>query len=117
MERPLVSNALEVVERFEAIVAAVLRLARRRAELADACGVLGFTARAGDRQRLAQQAVEHRGASRALSRRRDAVSFELASSGFADPVRGPRRREPALDTQAIEPLCPQRRLDIERDDA
>src|SRR3712207_4697316 len=107
MERPLVSDALEVVEGLEAIVASVLGLAGRRAELADARGVLGFATRAGDHQRLAQQAVEDRWTARTFGRGRDAVGFELAPSFSTDSVRRPGWRQPAFDAQAIEALRPQ----------
>src|SRR4051812_2344763 len=118
MERPLVSNALEVIERLEAIAALVLRLAWRRAELAHPCGVLGLAARARDDQGLAQEAIEGgRRFSRILGWRSDAIGFELAPSALTDPVRRPGRREPAFDPQPINAFHPQGRLYVEGDDA
>src|SRR5688572_24954448 len=118
MERPLVSDALEVVERLEAIAALVLRLAWRRAELAHPLSVLGFAARARDGQRLAQEAIERgRSVSRTLGRRRDAIGFELAPSALTDPIRRPGRRESAFDPQPINAFHPQGRFNVEGDDA
>src|SRR5690349_4816734 len=117
MERPLVSNALEVVERLEAIVAPVLRLARRRAEFADARGILGFAAWTGDRQRLAQEPIEGRWPAGILGRRRDAVGLQPQTSFLGNPIRRPGWRKAPLDPQGIDPPCPQSRLNLECNDA
>src|SRR3954470_20589379 len=117
MEHPLVSNALEVVERLEAIAAPVLGLAWRRAELAHPLGVLGLATGAGDHKVFPQKAVEGRWPACSLGRRRDAIGLEPLPSFLGDPVSRPGRREPALDPQAVEPFCTQSGLYLEGDDA
>src|SRR4051795_935040 len=60
------SEALEVVERLQAVVAAVLRLARRRAELADPAGARRSAARAFHRGSPAAEPAQGRDRAGAL---------------------------------------------------
>src|SRR5690242_4187299 len=90
------SDALEVVERLQAVLAAVLRLARRRAELADPAGARRPAAGAVDGGAPAGEPAQRRGRAGGLVGRRDAVGRELPPAFLRDPGRRPGRGEAAL---------------------
>ncbi len=76
------SNALEIVERFQAVLAAIACLAGRRAELADLRRLGRAAARAGDSQigpsdQLGDPAGDLAVGGRPVDRRRDAVVAQL----------------------------------------
>src|SRR3954452_15137162 len=87
----MLSEALEVVERLQAVVAAVLRLARRRAELADPAGARRAAARALHHASPAAETAQGRGRAGALVGRDDAVGRELPPALLRDPSGGPGR--------------------------
>src|SRR5437762_3948208 len=96
------SMRLEVVERFQAVLAAVLRLARRRAEARQLACVRRAATRAphgGAHNAAVERARidDARGCDRACSRRRDPELGEARSRPRGDPVGGPRRRKPDFD--------------------
>ena len=97
LRHPHRSDALEVVERLQAVLASVLRLARRRAELADPLVSRRPAARACDGAVAAGRAgsaASEAGRPAVPSRRRDAVgrSFSPALAEIQSVVQGGERR-------------------------
>src|SRR5579883_1545896 len=98
------SDALEDVERLEAVAAPIVRLARRRAKLADALRVAAAAARASHRLR------------RLPRRRVDTERAQLAPSLLAQPLAGPGRREHGIDGGLAEAVAVERIADGTPDD-
>src|SRR5689334_18229588 len=95
---------LEVVERLEAVLAPVLRLARRGPEARQLARASRAAARAGNIDGCGSTAESRRvdrlhPRRRARAGRRDAEAGEPRSSFRCDPVGGPRGRE--LDLEAM----------------
>src|SRR4030095_7124160 len=105
-------DALEVVEGLEAVEAAIQRLARGRAELGDALGMLRAAAWAGEGKLAAEQLALV--AARALGGR-DAVGRELRACRVVEPVRRPRRSELRRHARVPEALRRERAGDVARD--
>ena len=102
-------DTLEVVERFAAGLAAIMRLAGRRAELAPAFRRHGVAARAGGR-RISRR----RRGLRPLGRAARCQGLELAAAVGAQPVAGPGRRQ-HVDRRRTDAGAPQRAQDIRLD--
>src|SRR5262252_853870 len=105
------SVALEVVEGLQARVAAVQRLARRRAELAGDAHVARTAVRAcrpAAWQRRPRPSADVGDGDRLLrrqsDRRRDAVVTQLALALLAHPVGGPGRGDAVLQPHARQPV-------------
>src|SRR5271156_2225356 len=88
MVRGSCSEALEIFEGFEAGAAAMQRLARRRAEFADAFGVDRMATGTAYGLVAAQHLPQGR---ERLPRRDDAVGLELAAAVGTDPITAPGR--------------------------
>src|SRR5438876_4785324 len=111
------SMRLEVVERFQAVLAAVLRLAWRRAEARQLACVRRAAARAphGSAHNAAVERAridDARGRDRACSRRRDPEPGQARSGPRGDPVGRPGRREPDFDPVLRESRFGQRATDV-----
>src|SRR5262245_17824201 len=105
-------DALEVVERLEAGVAAVERLAGCRAELALERGRRRSAARAGCGH-VAPPQVAH--AADGARGRRDAVGQQLAAPLLAQPVTRPGRRQ-YVGGDGVEARGPECAQDVRLDD-
>src|SRR5438105_12603599 len=124
---PCSSVALEVVEGFQAGVAARERLAWRRAERAGQPNLGRAAMRALEPgRRLERRAAPRRAAADLVEpdrllrgtaeRRRDAVVAQLALAVVADPVSGPRGRDARLEPHAMQAAPLERLNDVARND-
>src|SRR5579883_2560237 len=92
----MASDALEDVERLEAVAAPIMGLARRRAEFADALHRVTATTR-----------TSHIGR-RASSRCGNAERLQLPPPLLGQPLARPRRRQHRLDDHLAHPCTRQR---------
>src|SRR6185503_1841411 len=112
--RSRASMRLEVVEWLETFFAAMLRLARRRAEPRQLAGPQRAAARTRHRRRLAaaQTAYIYRLHGGARPRRRDPVFGQSSFRRRRDPVGRPGRRQACLDSCTGDAGVRQRRGDV-----
>src|SRR5215831_522098 len=111
------SVRLEVVERLEAVLAAVLRLAWCGTEPRQLLGAQRTAARARDcdSHRPLQAAHVDRARRRSFAGRGDTVGAQALACRRRDPVRGPCRLEPSLYAKAAQVRRRERALDVLRD--
>src|ERR1700728_1186431 len=101
------SDALEIFEGFEAGAAAMQRLARRRAEFADAFGVNRMATGTTYGPVAAQHLPQGR---EGLPRRDDAVGLELGAAFGGDPITAPGRGQYLGHSERTDARAPQRIL-------